>query len=659
MNKFFRNLPLRAKLVLIGLIPIVFLSYLTVLVYREQTEKLAIFNDYRLFIAESRNINLLIQSMQDERKFSFDYAMTGNMKEELLIQRPRTNLLIRQLRESRDPALAGFDQYTKLAKLDSIRSRVDAGTVDQGGVMHFYSNAIFRLNTLNTIPPANMPYLQPIYNEVAAHKILSEMITYLGIIRGNIYNVLHTKKFMVETLLGTYGAYEVYHSYEKELLYKAPPSVLSAYKSLGKQSAFGPTSRYIDALFKRFSFDETYDAREWWTVSDMALGELRELQNHTWSTIDGNINAAYDRVARERRLTIVYLVIAFAVAAGMTGYVLYFIGDSLRQLKVAAEKLSDGETGIAIGVTTNDAMGSLAESMRRIDHNNRVLAEAAKAIGRGNFEPEIVPRSDQDLLGQSIAKMKESLWQYSQRMEEAVAQRTEALARSNDDLQQFAHVASHDLKEPMRKIAIFSNILIEEQRDHLTDKGKIYLGKIESASKRMLLMIEGVLAYSTVSAEERPYEWVNLNKILEDVKSDLELSIIQNDVDIRHAVLPNVEGVPVLLYQLFYNLISNSIKFAGGHPSIISIESEQVSRVVRRKAGHFFHITVSDNGIGFDQSQAEHVFGVFSRLNPKEQYEGTGLGLALCRKIVLRHGGEITAQSEEGQGATFHIYLPA
>lgn len=164
-------------------------------------------------------------------------------------------------------------------------------------------------------------------------------------------------------------------------------------------------------------------------------------------------------------------------------------------------------------------------------------------------------------------------------------------------------------------------------------------------------MIEGVLHYSTINSTEQETELVDINRLLKNVESDLELLIQQKKATLSYSVLPSVEGAPVLLYQLFYNLINNSLKFSKSDtPCVITITTS----VDNEHAG----IIVADNGIGFDQDQAEKIFDTFTRLNTKDRYEGTGLGLSLCKKIVHRHGGEISARGKKGEGAVIRITLP-
>lgn len=251
---------------------------------------------------------------------------------------------------------------------------------------------------------------------------------------------------------------------------------------------------------------------------------------------------------------------------------------------------------------------------------------------------------------------------FSEKLEKEVAERTGELQRSNEDLQQFAHVASHDLKEPVRKVKVFITRIIQEFAGSLPERARTYLDKIEISADRMFAMIDGVLQYSSLVSLEQTSEEVDLNKIIGYIENDLELPIVQKKAAIQYKDLPVVKGSSTLLYQLFYNLVNNSLKFSRpGEPPMVQIHSARVqgsgdSRLQQDK--EYLKITLTDNGIGFDGHEAELIFQTFSRLNAKDKFEGTGLGLALCRKIVERHGGIIYADGERGTGAEFTVLLP-
>ncbi|HUQ65527.1 MAG TPA: ATP-binding protein [Flavitalea sp.] len=249
----------------------------------------------------------------------------------------------------------------------------------------------------------------------------------------------------------------------------------------------------------------------------------------------------------------------------------------------------------------------------------------------------------QDVTEQIIAHKK---------IEEIVQVRTRELAESNLALSQFAHVASHDLKEPVRKMKIYSTMLRNDQENVLSPGSLKHLERIDVATHRMMKMIEGVLSYSVHSSNgNHTCELVNLNEIVNKVLEDLELLIQEKCAIIHLDSLPQVQGYALLLHQVFYNLIINAIKFAKkDEPPIISIRCQEQHQ--------WYQIEITDNGIGFNQSDAEEIFISFTRLNSKDRYEGTGLGLTLCKQIIERHGGTIKAQSKIGVGSTFTILLP-
>ena len=240
-------------------------------------------------------------------------------------------------------------------------------------------------------------------------------------------------------------------------------------------------------------------------------------------------------------------------------------------------------------------------------------------------------------------------------LENIVRERTIELQRSNEDLQQFAHVASHDLKEPVRKIKLFSLKLQEEFKNILDDRGNLFIDKIIRATDRIYTMIDGVLDYSSMTPEATSLENVDLNQIIKSIENDFELLISEKKATITYGRLPTIKAISPLIQQLFYNLINNSLKFSKtGVPAVIQIQCDPVNL-----AGiAYYKIVLSDNGIGFDTAYAEQIFQTFYRLNSKDQYEGTGLGLALCKKIVERHGGLISAHGEKNKGAQFTILFP-
>ncbi|MFP5212366.1 MAG: ATP-binding protein, partial [Acidobacteriota bacterium] len=248
------------------------------------------------------------------------------------------------------------------------------------------------------------------------------------------------------------------------------------------------------------------------------------------------------------------------------------------------------------------------------------------------------------------------------RAESALKVYTEKLEVSNRDLQDFAFIASHDLQEPLRKIQSFGNLLVEKYGESLEGDGLDFLHRMHDAAKRMQALIMGLLDYSRVATHGVPFAEVDLNAILQDVLGDLETRIEQTGATVDIQPLPVIEADPNQMHQLFQNLIANGIKFHGDRKPAIEIRVRPVDEPPgveeRPRGGKWYEISVRDNGIGFEEKYRDCIFDLFRRLHGRSAYEGTGMGLAICRRIVDRHGGSISALGAPGEGATFVITLP-
>lgn len=258
--------------------------------------------------------------------------------------------------------------------------------------------------------------------------------------------------------------------------------------------------------------------------------------------------------------------------------------------------------------------------------------------------------SEQVRARKNIEESERRYRELTEHLETIVEERTIELRRSNEDLQQFAHVASHDLKEPVRKLKTFINRLEDEFGEGLSEPGKRYVEKMRMASARMYEMIDGVLKYSSLSEGDQHIEAIDMNALFATVESDLEMVILQKKAIFKKGKFPVIDGAKILIYQLFYNLINNALKFSAESPKI-----EVSGKIID---GDMLEISVRDNGIGFAPENADKIFNAFSRLHSKDRYEGTGLGLALCKKIVERHHGTIRAVGKENDGSVFIVTLP-
>jgi len=239
------------------------------------------------------------------------------------------------------------------------------------------------------------------------------------------------------------------------------------------------------------------------------------------------------------------------------------------------------------------------------------------------------------------------------------------LEKMNRELESFAYISSHDLQEPLRKIQTFSTRILEKEENNLSDSGKEMFNRMQDAAKRMQTLIQDLLAYSRTTTAEHPFETIDLNKILDEVKEDLKEELNEKHATIEANQLCEVVIIPFQFRQLMHNLISNALKFSKpNHPPIIQIKSEIANGIKFKNEklsdqNKYCHIIVSDNGIGFEEQYNEKIFEVFQRLHSKKEYEGTGIGLSIVKKIVENHSGIITATGALNKGATFDIYIPA
>ncbi len=665
MIAFFKRIPLGIKLLLISVVPLLFIVFLTIRLQHERQKQVNVFIAFIERIKRNGNIILLIEDLQHERKLSFDHVMNKVGEERLSHQRQKTDSVLSILQKSKDPQIMELNKYTKLGDLDSIRARINNNTISSDAVTNFYSSLIFRLNTLTSISVPVNPKLKPLYNDLQAQKVLSEMITYLSIIRANIYTILYTRKYEIEILMGTAGAYDILNSYEKEFFVKSKGDALEGYKKLKQKSDYRDMLDQLQRSFTTFKVDSTYTADQWWNVSENGLDQIALLQNQIWLKAVGDMETIIANEIRDKNKDLILVISLLIIVGALVIFMIMILSGMLREIKLAAEKLSMGLSGVRLKKWSNDAVGSVAASIQKIDANQKQLAMAADEIGKGNFNVNVQPRSKGDLLGNSILSMQRSLQKFSEEMEALVKQRTEELERSNSDLQQFAHVASHDLKEPLRKIMVFSNQLIDSMGDQISPKALANAEKINKSAKRLSGMVDGVLNYSIVNANDDEMQSIDLNEVIKDVLSDLELVIEQKNVDVQVSELPEVIGIPSLVQQLFYNLINNALKFSRENvqPKItisagIVHTDDLPMGYSKNGIAKYSDIRIQDNGIGFNQKYAETLFNIFIRLNPKEKYEGTGLGLTLCKKIADRHHGKIIAEGKEGEGACFRVLLP-
>ena len=256
-------------------------------------------------------------------------------------------------------------------------------------------------------------------------------------------------------------------------------------------------------------------------------------------------------------------------------------------------------------------------------------------------------------------------------LEQIVNERTNALQQANAELESinkeltsFAYISSHDLQEPLRKIQTFGSLLMANEYANLSESGKKNITKMQLAATRMNKLIKDLLAYSRTNASEKTFERTDLNALLADIELEFADTLEDKNATLIIGNMPVINGIPFQLRQLFNNLISNALKFSKeGEPPVIMIASDvvkgsSIDSPRAQQSQDYIHISVKDNGIGFSPEHASRIFEVFQRLHSKHEYEGTGIGLAICMKIADNHHAILNATSIPSEGATFNIYFP-
>lgn len=336
--------------------------------------------------------------------------------------------------------------------------------------------------------------------------------------------------------------------------------------------------------------------------------------------------------------------------------------------RIHPEDAADVESGIMSAINSNQPQWTQEYRFRKENGEYANILDRGYILHDEQGTPFRMLGSMFDIT--EIKKAEQKIAGMNEELERKVKERTQdlhvlnqALEISNNDLQQFASVASHDLQEPLRKIQMFANMLQDEFSNKLNTRFSSYLDKIIISSDRMKALIQDILSYSRLSAGHDAFQLSDVNAIITGILDDFELSISDKNATVLAHPIPQVEIIPGQVRQVFHNLISNALKFI--HPSrspIIEISSERIENksfdAPATPDGKFVKIVFKDNGIGFDLHSAGNIFNLFHRLHSKDKFEGTGIGLAVAKKIVEKHNGLITVHSIENEGTTFTIVLP-
>ena len=310
-----------------------------------------------------------------------------------------------------------------------------------------------------------------------------------------------------------------------------------------------------------------------------------------------------------------------------------YISAPIRDLQQGTERLGAGNLDYRVSVKSRDEIGQLSASFNEMADNLQRITASRDDLNREVQERE---RAEEELRG-ALQK----------------------LERSNKDLEQFAYSASHDLQEPLRKVAAFGSLLEKRYAEDFPQQAREFIGYMQSGAQRMQCLIDDLLVYSRVTTRPKPFRKIDLNEVVEEVLEDLELRIEESEAEIGVDKLPEIEADPSQMRQLFQNLIANGLKFRReGTVPRIHVSAGMPDTNVDDDPNAMTRISVSDNGIGFDEAQTERIFQVFQRLHSRQEYRGSGIGLAVCQRIVERHGGQISAESPGDSGAKFTVTLP-
>ena len=332
----------------------------------------------------------------------------------------------------------------------------------------------------------------------------------------------------------------------------------------------------------------------------------------------------------------------------------------IHELTESARQISGGDLSPQIAVRSNDEVGQLASSFRSMVARLRNAFDSLENTVAELRNREAELKTLNASLEERVAERTRELSQSNQDLEH----KAQELVRSNSELEQFAYAASHDLQEPLRKIQAFGDLVISKSGDSLNDDGRNYLQRMKDAGSRMHGLINGLLTFSRVATQAQPHAPVDLRDVTQGVLSDLELRIEQSGGRVDVGDLPVIYADELQMRQLMQNLIGNALKFQKPEePPVVKVESRFINGTngtgdQQLTEAKLCELRVQDNGIGFEEKYADKIFGIFQRLHGRSAYEGTGMGLATCRKIVERHGGSIEAKSAPGEGATFVVTLP-
>ncbi|WP_207425568.1 response regulator [Pedobacter sp. SYSU D00535] len=420
MNKVFNKLPFPVKLFLIGLIPTVFLIYFAFALVKEKTERLAVVESVQKTIHTNLAISALGNELIQERRTTFRYYLEEATEAELVTQRAKTDALIQGLKKELGQGFDSFANYTLLNQLSINRPLFLRKQLSVHQVINYYTNLLVRFNNSTNVSIENIPYLDRVSHELIGQRLMSELVNQFGTLRNQIFLFSYTRQSNQLDIEAIQRNHALVLSYWAEYQLKSPASSTMAFQRLENSEEAKYLNGVLDAISRTGKIPAEVDPNEWWRKSGIVLDKIANIQ----SNLMGEVQRITAQVAEEEEESLhrylFFLAFILIITIVLIFYTTKNISDILLGLKENAERIARGATGTTHEVKTEDAIGSLSKSIRLIDVNNLHLAEAAAAIGQGNFNVSLTPRSNDDVLGNALLKMKEDLMELSRESNEKI-----------------------------------------------------------------------------------------------------------------------------------------------------------------------------------------------------------------------------------------------
>jgi signal transduction histidine kinase len=395
--------------------------------------------------------------------------------------------------------------------------------------------------------------------------------------------------------------------------------------------------------------DTTYDAEQWWSISSHGISVLNKQQKELTGTVEKRMKSIYQIEKKSQRNTFILIAVSLLFVTILILSVIRNITSVLRELKLAARKISKGGTGIQLENMPQGVIANLAKSILQIDRNNLALAKAASEIGKGNFNVTVTPRSEEDLLGKSIKKMKQDLLKFNSQ-KDRIQRETLALVHQRDEL---FSVTSHELKTPLTSLKAYTQLLLMDTPGINTGQRKIVLEKMDKQISKLVGLINDLLddsrlQYGHLNYNKKP---VKLNNLISDVVSEIQLGTKEHRIIFQKNVNVTVNADSDRIGQVVTNLLINAVKYSPGSREII-VRLDKTDKTVI--------CSVRDFGHGIKKEEQNKIFDRFYRVsgNNLNTYPGLGLGLFISKEIIEKHDGKLWLESEYGKGSTFYFELP-